>query len=84
LPRNQNIKNGEEDRIKSVTLQPSSKTKQEHYQKKKQMTLTTHGLPLFHIPHNDVAVITAAQRYKIVTVTAEGYRLDTKLVAIIL
>jgi hypothetical protein len=47
------------------------------------MTLTTHGLSIFHIPHNYVAVITTTQRYKIFTVTAEGYRLNTDLVGII-
>jgi hypothetical protein len=47
------------------------------------MTLTTHCLSFFHIPHDDVAIVTATQRYKIFTVTAEGYRLNTKLVGII-
>jgi hypothetical protein len=47
--------------------------KWEQHQKKKQMTLTTHSLSFFHIPHDDVVVIMTAQRYKVFTVAAEGY-----------
>jgi hypothetical protein len=47
------------------------------------MTLTTHGPSFFHIPHNDVVVVVTTQRYKIFTVTAEGYGLNTELVGII-
>jgi hypothetical protein len=61
----------------------NDKNKQAHHQKKKRMTLTTHSLSFFHIPHNDVVVVMTTQRYEIFTITAEGYGLNTDLVGII-
>ena len=83
LARNQKVRNGEEKKEEIGDFTSIQQNKQEHHQKKKRMTLTTHSLSFFHIPHNDVAVVMATQRYEIFTVTAEGYRLNTNLVGII-